>query len=271
MEVDAPWSGAKKATKNATPTNTVLLELESVPEQKNGIKFKWVQAIRSRRPTGVPVIVEINAILVRDTVYDIENRTYSKHMPSRSGYHFARSVRMVGPAFKRFAGIKINDRTITMHERCRVKVKFPTALDTEFGVKHTKQMEDKLLPCEALAQAILLIGRSCLNDFTKEHPAGGGGNVSVSSEDDDGTGRESVAPSTAAGDDDDHSIVASSVSTELADDDTPPIPLPPLPAMPAAPVRDNNNHKSAVIARILAILAAKDLETLEQLEATLRG
>lgn len=272
MWVSAPFWGAKKATEKATPDNRIELEFTALP--KSG-KFTWKKVTKkSKVLTGPPMTIEINSILLKETTHMLEKQKYTERLPARAHYHFRRGERGVGSAFTAFAGVKIQDRTHVLLDRFRVLTTFSPSLDDEFGVKHTKQMEDKALPCKEIAHAILTIGRASFNQFTKDHHDGerssvvssfaGGGRDAVVDEDDDD--ESTTTPSTITGGD------SHSVSTEVDD-------LPPLPEMPAAPpVVDHKSTANRILSRILGRIIGEDVsqdtakrvvDMLEQIEATL--
>ena len=248
MNVTAPFWGAKSATTKASPETPVALEFTPL---KSG-KFSWKKVTKkSKVLAGLPTTIQINSILLKETTHKLERDRYSERIPARAHYHFRRGERGVGTAFTGFAGVKIQERTHTLLDRFRVLTRFPPSLDDEFGVKHTKQMEDKALPCKEIAHAILSIGRSSFNAWTKDHHDGemssvvsssaGGGRAAVEDDDDESTAGSSVTGGAGSGDDDIHSV-----STELAD--------PPLPEMPAAPPVAVVDHKSSATRTLSWIL-----------------
>ena len=207
VTVTAPLQGVAK-TKNATPEKPMTLEFQRtkigkarvVPVTKN-----------SYIPKSEAVGVIVRPILLRESIHEMEKTMYTETVPSRAYYHFWRGPRSVGQSYTRFTSTKLHDRTHTLQDRFRCSATFPPALDEEFGVKHTKQMEDKEMPCADIADLILLLGRAAFTEFTKDHYEGETAGQSVVTGED--TAETENHEDAAA---DDNTSGASSVSEEVS-------------------------------------------------------
>jgi hypothetical protein len=202
----------KKVIK-ATPEKPVTLQFQRTKTGRPGLD---PVTKKTPSPKSQPVLVLVNPVLIRESVHEIEKRTYSETVPSRGYYHFSRGPRSVGQAYSRFTSTKLHDRAHTLQDRFRCSVTFPPALDEEFGVKHTKQMEDKEMPCADIADMILLLGRATFNEFTKEHHDGETMGTSVVSADESVDTEENTANVVVPTISEESDSAASSESEELS-------------------------------------------------------